>query len=160
MNRRALLYTALAVLLLTAAAFAAKRALADDEKAEPKPQTTCPVMGGKINKELFVDHDSKRIYLCCPGCEAAVKKDPAKYIAKLEDDGITLDKPIKPQTTCPVMGGKINKELFVDHGGKRIYLCCPGCEAAVKKDPAKYIAKLEDDGITLDKPIKPQTTCP
>lgn len=62
---------------------------------------------------------------------------------------------VKKQTTCPVMGGAIDKKLFVDAEGKRIYLCCTGCIAPVKKDPKKYIAKLEADGITLEKtPVK------
>jgi len=56
----------------------------------------------------------------------------------------------KPQTECPVMGGKINKELYVDHNGKRIYVCCPGCIDVVKKAPDKYINQLEKAGITLD----------
>ncbi len=56
-----------------------------------------------------------------------------------------------PQTACPVMGGKINKELFVDHAGKRIYACCEGCLPKIRKDPAKYIKQLEDAGVVLDK---------
>ena len=40
-----------------------------------KAQTVCPVMGEKINKELFVDVDGKRIYVCCDGCIAEVKAD-------------------------------------------------------------------------------------
>ncbi len=58
---------------------------------------------------------------------------------------------VKKQATCPVMGGAVNTNLFVDHEGKRIYVCCKGCLPEVKKDPAKYIAKLEKDGVTLDK---------
>lgn len=57
---------------------------------------------------------------------------------------------VKNQTTCPVMGGSINKSIYVDHDGKRIYMCCKGCEGALKKDPAKYVKKLEDEGVTLD----------
>ena len=57
----------------------------------------------------------------------------------------------KRQTVCPVMGGKINKKVYLDHGGKRIYFCCPGCIAKVKEDPGKYITKLEAEGIVLDK---------
>ena len=61
----------------------------------------------------------------------------------------------KKQTNCPVMGGVVDKKLFVDAEGKRIYLCCEGCIAPVKKDPKKYIAKLEAEGITLEKtPVK------
>ena len=61
-------------------------------KAEVKAQTTCPVMGGPVNKSIFVDAEGKRIYLCCKGCIDPVKKDPKKYIAKLEAEGVTLDK--------------------------------------------------------------------
>lgn len=59
-------------------------------------------------------------------------------------------KPVKAQTTCPVMGGKINKSQYVDVDGKRIYLCCGGCAGAIKKEPAKYIQKLEADGVTIE----------
>jgi hypothetical protein len=56
------------------------------------------------------------------------------------------------QTTCPVMeGSPIDRSLFVDHDGKRIYLCCGGCIAVVKKDPQTYIKKLEDAGVALEK---------
>ena len=54
------------------------------------------------------------------------------------------------QTTCPVMGGEISKSLYVDANGKRIYVCCQGCIEEVRKDPEKYITKLEADGVTLD----------
>ncbi len=60
--------------------------------AEVKAQETCPVMGGKINKADYVDHDGKRIYVCCKGCIAPIKKDPAKYIKALEADGVTLER--------------------------------------------------------------------
>ena len=46
------------------------------------------------------------------------------------------------QTTCPVMGGAINKELFVEYKGKKVYFCCAGCEEQFEKEPEKYIAKL------------------
>ena len=81
---------------------------------------------------------------CCPGPKknAAATNAVAKAEAKAE---------VKAQTTCPVMGGPVNKSIFVDAEGKRIYLCCKGCIAPVKKDPKKYIAKLEAEGVTLDK---------
>jgi hypothetical protein len=67
-------------------------AKAAETKAVGKPQTLCPVMGGEIDKKLYVDHDGKRIYVCCEGCIATIKKNPAKYIKMLEDKGITLEK--------------------------------------------------------------------
>lgn len=116
------------------------------QQAKITLQTTCPITGNEINKDLYVDHDGKRVYVCCTDCLAVVKKDPETYIKKLEADGITV---AKVQTMCPVMGGKINKDLYVDHDGKRVYVCCQACVAAVKKDPEKYIKKMEAEGVAL-----------
>ncbi len=49
------------------------------------------------------------------------------------------------QKTCPVMEGKINPELYVDHNGRRIYFCCQGCVDTFKKDPEKYMKKVDED---------------
>jgi YHS domain-containing protein len=46
------------------------------------------------------------------------------------------------QTTCPVMGGPINKEYYTEYQGKRVYFCCPGCDEEFAKDPEKYIKDL------------------
>jgi YHS domain-containing protein len=50
------------------------------------------------------------------------------------------------QATCPVMGGTINKELYADYDGKRVYFCCPYCDGEFKKDPQKYLDKLKEQG--------------
>ena len=47
------------------------------------------------------------------------------------------------QTTCPVMDGNpINKALFVEYKGKKVYFCCKGCEEKFLAEPEKYVAKL------------------
>jgi YHS domain-containing protein len=53
----------------------------------------------------------------------------------------------KPQTLCPVMGGKINRDVFVDYKGKRIYFCCPGCDGKFREDPEKYLKQMRDKGV-------------
>lgn len=58
---------------------------------EPTPQTTCPVMGGKINEGAYADYEGKRVYFCCRGCISKFQKDPAKYVKKLENEGVTLE---------------------------------------------------------------------
>jgi len=77
----------------------------------------------------------------CSSCGCQPKK------AEKKTDG-------KAQTTCPLMGGKINKKIFADHGGKRVYFCCKGCIGAFKKNPQKYIKALESKGVKLDKAPK------
>ncbi len=56
-----------------------------------------------------------------------------------------------PQKICPVMGGKIDKSLFVDHQGNRVYMCCAACVGIFNKDPDKYVKKMSDEGIALEK---------
>ncbi len=107
-------------------------------KAAPILQLVCPVMGGKINPELYVDVDGRRVYVCCAGCTAAILKEPAKYIAKV-DEHISAR-----QQTCPVMeGNKVDRKLFVAHQGRKIYVCCRGCLPKVEADPAGYLKKVD-----------------
>jgi YHS domain-containing protein len=46
------------------------------------------------------------------------------------------------QTTCPVMAGPINKNIFAEYKGKKVYFCCAGCKEAFEKEPEKYLDKL------------------
>jgi YHS domain-containing protein len=46
------------------------------------------------------------------------------------------------QTICPVMEGPVNKKIFTEYQGKKVYFCCPSCKADFEKNPEKYIAKL------------------
>jgi len=85
--------------------------LLSHETVLAKEQTNCPVMGGKIDKKFYADHDGKRVYFCCVGCVEPFKKEPAKYIKKLEDAGIEL-------TKVPAVKGKQEKKKKVDdHAG-------------------------------------------
>ena len=56
------------------------------------------------------------------------------------------------QTTCPVMGGTIvNKKLYADYKGERIYFCCMACSSQFAKDPEKYLKKLREMGQEPEK---------
>ena len=46
------------------------------------------------------------------------------------------------QKICPVMEAPINKELYTEYKGKKVYFCCPGCKEKFAKEPDKYIPKL------------------
>ena len=44
---------------------------------------------------------------------------------------------------CPVMPDqKVDPAIFVEHMGKRIYLCCEKCRNRVLEDPAAWYAKV------------------
>ena len=51
------------------------------------------------------------------------------------------------QTHCPVMGGEINKDVYVDYKGKRVYFCCPGCEGSFMEKPEEYLEKMRAEGV-------------
>ncbi|MFP5212844.1 MAG: hypothetical protein ACLGPL_05645 [Acidobacteriota bacterium] len=55
-----------------------------------------------------------------------------------------------PQTKCPVMGYDINKNVYADQAGKRVYFCCTSCQDKFKADPQQYMKKLKDQGVTLE----------
>jgi YHS domain-containing protein len=64
------------------------------------------------------------------------------------------------QKMCPVMGNPINKEVYSDYNGKRIYFCCKDCSEKFKKNPDQYILKSEKKGVVFkDAPIV-QEVCP
>jgi len=54
------------------------------------------------------------------------------------------------QTKCPVLGSTVNKKVFTDYNGKRIYFCCPPCISRFKKDPEKYMKQFEKEGVVLE----------
>jgi Cu(I)/Ag(I) efflux system membrane fusion protein len=58
---------------------------------------------------------------------------------------------LKNQTLCPVMGGKINKEVYTDHNGMRIYFCCAGCDGEFKSDPEKYLQQMRANNVEPEK---------
>ncbi len=53
----------------------------------------------------------------------------------------------KTQAACPVLGNKVNKDLYVDYKGQRIYFCCPQCIPVFQKDPEKYLQKMREQGV-------------
>ena len=77
-------------------------AMAGPVLAQGKAQTACPVLQGNIDKNIYVDYKGQRIYFCCKGCDAEFKKDPEKYLKKMESQGITPEK-------SPATAGKSGK---------------------------------------------------
>jgi len=64
--------------------------LGADQKPKLKPYTlkTCVVSGeklGEMGKPYVFDYKGREIKLCCKGCLKDFKKDPAKYIKKIEE---------------------------------------------------------------------------
>ncbi len=94
---------------------------------------------------------------CAPGAQAAPHEqalanissdaDSAVVQSALAQDHASVDQvqaAVAPaeQTTCPVRGDPIDKSVFTEYQGKKVYFCCNSCIAEFQKDPQKYIARL------------------
>lgn len=67
-------------------------AFAEDAKkaapAKPYPLQTCVVSGeklGEMGKPFNYTHEGREVRLCCKSCLKDFKKDPAKYLKKLDE---------------------------------------------------------------------------
>jgi len=85
-----------------------------------------------------------------PGRTAAVSSksadDPAieEALSALSPEYRAL---ARTQKVCPVTGqplGSMGTPTQVKIEGRRIFLCCEGCESKLKEDPKKYLAKLNE----------------
>lgn len=105
---------------------------------------------------LFVALFFAGVFNSCSSNESKTKEEKGSNACSCKCMKTTAS--LKPQTTCPVMGGKVNKSLYADVNGCRIYVCCSGCINEIKKDPDKYIKKLHEMGVEIEKtPEKTKT---
>ncbi len=83
MNR--ILTAAFSALILSAASVFAVEA---KPAASAYPLKTCVVSGeelGSMGKPVVEKHDGKDVQFCCKSCLPKFKKDPAKYMKKLDE---------------------------------------------------------------------------
>ncbi len=89
----------------------------------------------------------------CKKSEPAPTETSAEKMQEMQgheghEHAAMMDEPVKEiasaveQTTCPIMGSAIDKALFTEYKGKKVYFCCPGCKPEFEKNPEKYIVKL------------------
>jgi len=55
----------------------------ETELARPAEQTTCPIMGMAIDKNVYTEYKGKMVYFCCLGCIDKFRSNPEKYLSKL-----------------------------------------------------------------------------
>jgi len=53
----------------------------------------------------------------------------------------------KAQTTCPICAAPIDKSVFSDVEGKRVYFANAACKATFDAAPATYLEKMQKEGI-------------
>ncbi len=57
---------------------------------------------------------------------------------------------LKAQTTDALSGKPVNKNIYTDHEGMRIYFCCDQSRNDFLKNPEVYLTKFRQQGIILE----------
>ncbi len=73
-----------------------------------------------------------------PGCNTA---EPKREAVTMAEPAAQTARPVE-QTICPVMGGKIDRDIYTEYKGQKVYFCCAGCEKMFLASPEKYVSKL------------------
>jgi len=115
------------------------------------PIDYCIVSGEKLGgmgDPVKFDYEGREIEFCCGNCIATFKKDPEKYLNKLDAAIIEKQSATYPLSTCVVSGEKLGSDMGkpVDmvYNNELVRFCCNGCVKDFKKDPDKYMKKIHE----------------
>ncbi len=97
------------------------------KKEQPVTKADAPTLEKVEKTATKTAEETKK---AAPAVVEETKKTAEKVVAAVE------------QTLCPVLEGKIDKNVFVEYKGKKVYFCCADCKAKFQAEPEKYIAKL------------------
>jgi YHS domain-containing protein len=127
------------------------------EGTQPKPAAAlphCPVMDDEpIDFASSAPSDEGPVYFCCRDCIPKYQSDPAKYAAKVAAQRKALAARPKVQVSCPVSKDPVDREVFAENGGQKVFFCSKACADKYKAEPGKYAAGLANSYTY-------QTTCP
>lgn len=140
-----------AVIWLSQAVHADDKAAHEDELMIAA-QKICPISGealGEMGAPVKTKIGDQTVFICCKACvgKEASKDNMQKVTANL----------IAAQGICPVLGKPLpNDAASVVVNNRQIFVCCKMCIAKIKADPAKYIAKVDEqiEKNLKDHPVK------
>ena len=118
------LFTLIAALFLGAG-------VASADPAKPVNKL-CPVSGKDGDPAVIVKY-AKKIGFCCDKCKGKFEKDPAAFAEKIAEYKADSNK-------CLVSGEDADAEKSLEYKA-HISACCGNCEAKIKAEPDKFIAK-------------------
>lgn len=152
--------------MLAGLAAGALRAHADDDhknhdekaqqkeaEAKPFPATTCLISGDALDsmgKPYVMVYEGQELKFCCSNCVKDFQKDKAGYMKKLADAEAKA-KPY-PLQKCVVSGEAYDhdKPYVFAYEGQQVKLCCKDCLKDFKKDPAKFMKKIDEAAKTTN----------
>lgn len=99
-----------------------------------------------LDAEMWLNHDLAATYFgATRGAASSPATPPPPPVSPsptMEEDRLLAAK----QKTCPVTGAPLDSmggPVRVEMAGRVVFICCKGCEKALRSDPAKYLAKMQ-----------------
>jgi YHS domain-containing protein len=97
------------------AAMPKAEATQDEAEVTPYPLDYCPVsgekLGGEMGEPFVMVYEGREVKFCCKGCVKDFKKDPEKFLAKI-DTAVEAQEDEKASTDMPQAG---THEKHSDH---------------------------------------------
>ena len=132
---------------------------------DPYYLTTCPVTGqalGSMGKPVVYNHEGREIRFCCSGCVGQFKKEPQKFVNKINQAMIKDQSPHYPLETCLVTKQKLTamgKPVDYMYKNRLVRFCCSNCVSQFKKDPEPYMSQLNKATIKKQQDGYPIENC-
>jgi hypothetical protein len=129
------------------------------------------VLSGKeLDREVFADHDSLRVYFHCPICRDRFQLRASAYMDAIKKRHIILEDLSRPleerititicgekgerQTVDVISGKQVNPFVYDDYNGERIYFCCVVSKGRFDDHKELYQKAIKKRGILLEKTPK------
>ncbi len=118
------------------------------KKSEPAPSETSAEKMQEMGEQKWTCSMHPEIISDKPGKCSTCGMDLVPQKAEKKPGAMKMPMPAKEitvaaeQTTCPIVNLAINKDVYTEYKGKKVYFCCPGCKPDFEKEPEKFLAKL------------------
>jgi YHS domain-containing protein len=127
---------------------------------------TCPVSGlrlGEMGPPVVMMHEGREVRFCCADCIKKSESNPAGLLEEIDQKIVEQQLPYYPMTACPVSKaslGSMGEPVNYVYNNRLVRFCCKGCLRAFKKNPAEYLAELDEAVLAEQMPSYPVKTCP
>jgi len=117
-----------------------------DAEAKPFPAAKCLISGESLismGKPYVMVYEGQELKFCCKDCVKDFSKDKVAYLKKVEEAEAKATP--YPMKKCVVSGEAFEHEkpYVFAYEGQQVKLCCKDCLKDFKKEPAKYMKKIE-----------------
>ncbi len=154
---------AVAVLVIIGLLASAEADGADDASAgDPYPLPNCVILEEPLDKRAKVlEHLGQEVRVCCRECADEFDKNFHNWMAVINQRIVRTQRDYYPLETCVVDGASLKdtSPLDVVFRNRLFRLCSFQCEEKLKKEPAKYFARLNAAVVEKQKPGYPLDKC-